>query len=163
MRNQEGYVAGYNGQLVVTADQVIVGAILSQHPVDRTLLHPLLEVCRQQLAEAGIRPKLRTVLADAGYPSEETFTRGEEQKLRLLVPLAKDPDKHLTRTLARKCDLAKLPPRTARGRTAADLPGAPPGADRAPRQPRSCGRRWVLVLDRAIDPRQRAGQPRQAR
>ena len=25
MRNQKGYVAGYNGQLVVTADQVIVG------------------------------------------------------------------------------------------------------------------------------------------
>ena len=40
MRNQKGPVAGYNGQLVVTADQVIVGAMLSQHPVDRTQLHP---------------------------------------------------------------------------------------------------------------------------
>src|SRR5215472_11038718 len=29
MRNQKGYVAGYNGQLVVTAQQVIVGAMLS--------------------------------------------------------------------------------------------------------------------------------------
>jgi transposase len=29
MRNQKGYVAGYNGQAVVTADQVIVGAMLS--------------------------------------------------------------------------------------------------------------------------------------
>jgi hypothetical protein len=36
MRNQKGYVAGYNGQLVVTAHQVIVGAMLSQHPVDRS-------------------------------------------------------------------------------------------------------------------------------
>jgi hypothetical protein len=83
--------------------------MLSQHPVDRTLLHPLLEVCREQLAEAGIRPKLRTVLADAGYASEETFTRGEEQELRLLVPLAKDPAKHDTRTPAKQRDLAKLP------------------------------------------------------
>jgi hypothetical protein len=82
MRNQKGYVAGCNGQLVVTADQVIVGAMLSQHPVDRTLLHPLLEVCREQLAEAGIRPKLRTVLADVGYASEETFARGEERASR---------------------------------------------------------------------------------
>jgi hypothetical protein len=41
--------------------------MLSQHPVDRTLLHPLLDTCREQLAEAGIRPKLRTVLADSGY------------------------------------------------------------------------------------------------
>jgi transposase len=109
MRNQKGYVAGYNGQLVFTAEQVIVGAMLSQHPVDRTLLHPLLEACRQQRATAGIRPKLRTVLADAGYASEQTFTRGEEQKLQLLVPLAKDPAKHDTRTPARQRDLAKLP------------------------------------------------------
>src|SRR6185437_14816106 len=55
MRNQKGYVAGYNGQAVVTAEQVIVGAMLSQHPVDRTLPHPLLDTCREQLAEAGIR------------------------------------------------------------------------------------------------------------
>ncbi len=41
MRNQKGYVAGYNGQLVVTMQQVIAGALLSQHPVDRTLLRPL--------------------------------------------------------------------------------------------------------------------------
>jgi hypothetical protein len=33
MRNQKAYFAGYNGQLVVTTDQVIVGAMLSQHPV----------------------------------------------------------------------------------------------------------------------------------
>ena len=34
-------MAGYNGQAVVTADQVIVGAMLSWHPVGRTLLHPV--------------------------------------------------------------------------------------------------------------------------
>ena len=62
MRNQKGYVAGYNGQLVVTGGQVIVGVMLSQHPVDRTLLHPLLDTCRQQLTDAGIKPRLRTVL-----------------------------------------------------------------------------------------------------
>ncbi len=91
MRNQKGYVTGYNGQAVVTAQQVIVGAMLSQHPVDRTLLHPLLNTCRQQLTEAGIRPKLRTVLADSGYVSEENFARADQDKLRLLAPLAKDP------------------------------------------------------------------------
>jgi hypothetical protein len=94
MRNKNGYVSGYNGQLVVTEAQVIVGAMLSQHPVDRTLLHPLLDTCRQQLTEAGIDPMLRTVLADAGYASEDNFTRGEQQKLRLLVPLRKDPNLH---------------------------------------------------------------------
>jgi transposase len=93
MRNQKGYVAGYNGQAVVTADQVIVGAMLSQHPVDRTLLHPLLDTCREQLTQAGIRPRLRTVLADSGYASEENFARADADGLRLLAPLAKDPGK----------------------------------------------------------------------
>jgi len=109
MRNQKGYVAGYNGQLVVTADQVIVGAMLSRHPVDRTLLHPLLDQCRDQLADAGIRPRLRTVLADAGYVSEQNFARADQDKLRLLVPLAKDPGRPGGRTPKRARHLDQYP------------------------------------------------------
>jgi transposase len=109
MHNQKGHLAGYNGQLVVTTDQVIVGAMLSQHPVDRTLLHPMLDTCRQQLTEAGIRPKLRTVLADSGYVSEENFARGDADGLRLLAPLAKDPGRHRTRTPQRTRHLDRLP------------------------------------------------------
>jgi hypothetical protein len=109
MRNQKGYVSGYNGQLVVTCQQVIVGAMLSQHPVDRTLLHPLLDECRGQLAAAGIRPRLRTVLADSGYVTEENFARAEQQQLRLLAPLAKDPNTRRVSNPAGRRDLAKLP------------------------------------------------------
>jgi hypothetical protein len=115
MRNQKGYVAGYNGQLVVTAQQVIVGAVLSWHPVDRTLLHPVLVACRQQLAEAGLRPKLRTVLADSGYVSEDNFARAEDGGLRLLAPLAKDPGRRHHRTPKRARNLDRLPA-TARAR-----------------------------------------------
>jgi transposase len=115
MRNQKGYVAGYNGQLVVTGQQVIVGAMLSQHPVDRTLLHPLLDQCRNQLAEAGIRPKLRTLLADSGYASEEAFARADADGLRLLAPLAKDPGRRYVRTPQRALHLDQLPA-TARAR-----------------------------------------------
>jgi transposase len=109
MRNQKGYVAGYNGQLVVTSQQVIVGALLSQHPVDRTLLHPLLDTCRHQLTQAGITPRLRTVLADAGYVSEDNFARADADGLRLLAPLAKDPGLHRARTPQRALHLDKLP------------------------------------------------------
>jgi Transposase DDE domain/Transposase domain (DUF772) len=109
MRNQKGYVAGYNGQAVVTAEQVIVGAMLSQHPVDRTLLHPLLDQCRGQLAEAGIRPKLRTVLADSGYVGEENFARADQDKLRLLAQLAKDPDRAASRPAKRARHLDQYP------------------------------------------------------
>ena len=109
MRNQEGYVAGYNGQAVVTAQQVIVGAMLSQHPVDRTLLHPLLDTCREQLTQAGIRPELRTVLADSGYVSEDNFARADQDKLRLLAPLAKDPDRTRGRPAKRARHLDQYP------------------------------------------------------
>jgi hypothetical protein len=115
MRNQKAYFAGYNGQLVVTTDQVIVGAMLSQHPVDRTLLHPLLDTCRQQLTEAGIRPKLRTVLADSGYVSEENFARADADGLRLLAPLAKDPGRRRARAPERALHQDRLPA-TARAR-----------------------------------------------
>jgi Transposase DDE domain len=112
MRNQKGYVAGYNGQLVVTGQQVIVGAMLSWHPVDRTLLHPLLGQCRDQLAAAGIGPKLHTVLADAGYVTGDNFARAEQQKLRLLAPLGKDPATRRAGNPAGRRDLAKLPATT---------------------------------------------------
>jgi transposase len=109
MRNQKGYVAGYNGQAVVTAQQVIAGAMLSWHPVDRTLLHPLLDQCRDQLAAAGIRPVLRTVLADSGYVSEENFARADTGKLRLLAPLAKDPGRPGSRPAKRARHLDQYP------------------------------------------------------
>jgi transposase len=109
MRNQKGYVAGYNGQLVVTAQQVIVSAMLCQHPVDRTLLHPLLDQCRDQLVAAGIAPRLRTVLADAGYVSEENLARADQDELRLLVPLAKDPSRRTSRPPRRARHLDQYP------------------------------------------------------
>ena len=109
MRNQKGYVAGYNGQLVVTAQQVIVGAMLSRHPAGRTLPRPLPGTCRQQLAQAGIRSKLRTVLADSGYVSEENFARADTDGLRLLAPLAKDPGRRRARTPRHARNLDRLP------------------------------------------------------
>jgi hypothetical protein len=109
MRNQRGYVAGYNGQAVVTADQVIGGAMLSRHPVDRTLLHPVLDTCRQQLTQAGIRPDLHTVLPDAGYVSEENFARADRDQLRLLAPLAKDPSRPGERSPKRARHLDQYP------------------------------------------------------
>ena len=138
MRNQKGYVAGYNGQAVVTADQVIVGAMLSQHPVDRTLLHPLLDTCRQQLTQAGIRPKLRTVLADSGYVSEENFTRADADGLRLLAPLAKDPGKRRTRTPA-----ARPAPGPASGHRPRQAAPAPSPRTRRLQAPRPDGRAGV--------------------
>jgi hypothetical protein len=74
-----------------------------------------LDTCRQQLTAARIRPKLRTVLADAGYVSEETFARADADGLRLLAPLAKDPARGNVRAPQRARHLDRFPA-TARAR-----------------------------------------------
>ena len=92
--------------------------MLSQHPVGRTPLHPLLDQCRDPLAAAGIRPRLRTVLAGPGYVTEDNFARAEEQKLRLLAPLTKDPATLVRSrtTLIRYAEVICVPPGALPGR-----------------------------------------------
>lgn len=42
------------------------------------------------MTEAGIRPRLATVVADSGYVTEDAFERAHADKIRLLAPLTKD-------------------------------------------------------------------------
>lgn len=93
MRAKDTLLAGYNAQVVVTTGQIVVGATVLQDAVDRNALHDVLDLTRAQLADAGIAPRLRTVVADAGYVTEDAFARAHQQKLRLLAPLAKDTRK----------------------------------------------------------------------
>lgn len=115
MRSNNTMIVGYNAQAVVTVDQVIVGATVMQKEVDYTLLHEVLDTACCQLQAAGVRPKLRTVVADSGYVSEVVFVKAHQDKLRLLAPLSKD-----TRLMrdggdpAGGRDLSRLP-ETARG------------------------------------------------
>ena len=84
----------------------------------------MLDTCRERLAEAGIRPKLRTVLADSGYVSEENFARADQDKLRLLAPLAKDPGRPGGRPPKRARHLDQYPA-TARARRRLRHPRGP--------------------------------------
>jgi Transposase DDE domain len=49
------------------------------------------------------------VLADSGYVSEETFARADQDKLRLLAPLAKDPGRRTSRPTRRARHLDQYP------------------------------------------------------
>lgn len=90
MRTKNTMIVGYNAQAVVTLDQVIVGATVLQKEVDRNVLHDVLDVARGQLTAAGVKPQLRTVVADSGYVTEAAFAKAHREHLRLLAPLAKD-------------------------------------------------------------------------
>ena len=64
-----GFAQAYNGQAVVTADQVIIEAEVVPAAVDFDAFHPLLDQARANLDEAGVADPIRAVTADAGYSS----------------------------------------------------------------------------------------------
>jgi len=56
MKTKDHLVIGYNAQAVVTDDQIIVGADLTQEPVDATLLPTMLDTTINQATDAGLNP-----------------------------------------------------------------------------------------------------------
>jgi transposase len=90
MRCQHTLVQGYNAQAVVTAEQVVVGTLLTQDATDHNQLIPSLNATREQLTNAGIDPRLSTVLADAQYATEAAFLLAEDEGWHLLAPLIGD-------------------------------------------------------------------------
>jgi hypothetical protein len=70
MKGGQGWVYGYNGQIAVAENGLIVAAALSQAAGDAHQLVPLIEAAQANLRRAGSRGRIRTVLADTGYWSE---------------------------------------------------------------------------------------------
>ena len=56
MKTQAGYVQGYNAQAVVTEEQIIVAAAVTQEANDIKQLHPMLERAQANL-EALAHPQ----------------------------------------------------------------------------------------------------------
>lgn len=73
MSTANGFVQGYNAQAVATDDQVIVAAEVTDEHNDVHQLHPMIDATDASLADAGIDERPDTLLADAGYASEENF------------------------------------------------------------------------------------------
>jgi transposase len=74
LHTRRGTVQGYNAQAMVTADQVVVAAALTQQANDLQQLQPMLQAVDQTLAAAGIPGRLKILLADSGYWSIANLT-----------------------------------------------------------------------------------------
>lgn len=109
MKAKVGFVQGYNAQIAVTADQIILGALVTQTATDHHLLPEVLAVIKQCLADAGITEELDTVLADAGYANEETFAAVEDAELVLLAPVISDERRAQGAEPGGDRDLSELP------------------------------------------------------
>lgn len=109
MKTKVGFVQGYNAQIGVTADQVILGGFVSQTPTDHHLLPEVLARITATLAQAGISEALNTVLADAGYANEETFSAVEDADLVLLAPVISDQKRALGQDPGGAAELSRRP------------------------------------------------------
>jgi len=105
MKARYTYLQGYNAQALVTEDQVIVAAGITQEPADMHQLHPMLERGRGELQAANIKEGIGVVLADAGYYSEANLEAAAGPRERFLVAVTNEHDQRTgssTTTGARK-------------------------------------------------------------
>ena len=90
MKTQTGYVQGYNAQAVVTEDQLIVAAEVTQEEHDLQQLHPMLERVQANLTAIAYPQTVGTALADAGYCSEANLLTADPAGPELLIATNKD-------------------------------------------------------------------------
>lgn len=94
MKGGQGWVYGYNGQIAVAENGLIVAAALTQAPGDARQLVPLIEAARANLRGAGSKGRIRTVLADKGYWSEANVAAVEAMAgTRLLIAPKRSSDR----------------------------------------------------------------------
>ncbi len=84
-KTRAGWVQGYNGQAVVSADQVVIAAELTAETTDTTLFEPMLLRSAQNLTKAGASGSMGVVLADAGYWSHANAGVEERIDATLLI------------------------------------------------------------------------------
>ena len=90
MKTQAGYVQGYNAQAVVTKDQIIVAAEVTQEENDIKQLYPMLERAQANLKAIAYPHAVGTALADAGYCSEANLLAADPAGPILLIATNKD-------------------------------------------------------------------------
>jgi hypothetical protein len=74
MKTRRGFVQGYNAQAVVSEDQIIIAAEITAQANDFQQLEPMLERTDANLQASGAVRVVGTVLADAGYCSDENLS-----------------------------------------------------------------------------------------
>jgi len=85
MKTRTGYVQGYNAQAMVTKDQVIVAAEVTQEQNDVGQLQPMVERAKEELERAGVRKKVKAVVGDAGYWSEDNVKKADPKGQELFI------------------------------------------------------------------------------
>lgn len=122
MKTRSGLIQGYNAQVMVTEEQIIVATDVTQQESDKLQLQPMVQQTRTNLAVLTPRGWMGTILTDAGYYSEANGRSMEEQYVDWLSATKKrwkiesTKGKRLSECLTYK-DLLERRIRTETGRT----------------------------------------------
>ena len=81
MKTQKGYLQGYNAQMVVSEDQIILAAEVTTCATDVGLYIPMIDAALSNAVAAGSRDAIGCVLADAGYVSTNNLTAAGPDRL----------------------------------------------------------------------------------
>ena len=85
MKGPDGFVQAYNAQAAVEPVlQLIVGQALTQQANDKQQLLPMIDAVRRQAKQ-----RVREVLADSGYCSEENLRRAAKKRIDLFIATGK--------------------------------------------------------------------------
>jgi hypothetical protein len=90
MKTRSGYVQGYNAQVVVSEDQLILATRVVQEENDQHQLYPMLHLLRKNLKVSGQQNTVKTVLGDAGYANEEVLRKINRGSQEILLATKKD-------------------------------------------------------------------------
>jgi len=91
MKTRTGYVQGYNGQAVVTENQIIIAAELTREENDVKQLVPMIEQAEENIAALEFNDKgIGVVLADAGYCSDTNMENAGPDGPECLIATRKD-------------------------------------------------------------------------
>ena len=72
LKTKGGYIQGYNAQAVTTEDQFVIAAEVTNNAHDAPSFEPMIAATKENLRRAGGQKRIRRVVADAGYWSEDS-------------------------------------------------------------------------------------------
>jgi transposase len=91
MKTRREYIQGYNGQAVVTQDQIIVSVAATRDENDLHQLEPMIEETKRTIEEAAIQESMGALAADTGYWRDDLDVPAiEEEGPELVIATKKD-------------------------------------------------------------------------
>lgn len=85
MKDSHGFVQGYNAQAMVSADQIILAAGVTQEANDVQQMEPMFDAMQANLDALGSIGAPGTALLDAGYWSESNASSKHAERYDLLI------------------------------------------------------------------------------